>query len=207
MPSIAKYQTADGISVSGLHAIKLEYSLIYLSGTRITTFLTMGGELICYCTKLKSNNNKTITIVGHKWGSGTRLSTPSREEVIKYWGKEMWQFERKDKSLLPSLSSQKRWKAATFVAGALLLSRPYATVVEWRFTKCEPSILQSNSARRKNNTWNCETVWQTQGIAYRWVPWRILVQARRRKAKWCSRISGRNIFVMVGALVNIKCLS
>jgi len=132
--------------------------LIYLSGAWTKTFLTMGGELICYCTKITSNKNKNNNYCRRQ--SGVRVPDchpPSLEEVIKYWEKEMWQFERKDKSLLPSLSSQKQWKTATFVAGALLLSRPYATVVEWWFTECEPSILQSNSARRKNSTWNCVT--------------------------------------------------
>jgi hypothetical protein len=32
------------------------------------------------------------------------------------------------------------------------LSRPHATVVGWRFTKCEPSFLQSSCAHRKNRS-------------------------------------------------------
>jgi hypothetical protein len=129
---------------------------------------------------------KTITIVVHNWGSGTILSTPRHEEIIKYWGggggggEDMWQFERKDKSLLPSLSSQKWWKAATFIAGALLLSRPYATVVEWWFTKCEsfhPPVELCTTYEQ-----HVKTVWQKEGIAYMWVPWRILVQALRKES-------------------------
>jgi len=46
-----KYQPADGTSVSESPTIKVECSLIYLSGTWTTTFLTMGGEFICFCAK------------------------------------------------------------------------------------------------------------------------------------------------------------